>query len=288
VLLLPNAVNGYYRGTRFDWSGVVWCLRYQGHHYFGVWNANSDPLSGNAITGPVEEFTALGYDQAKPGGLFVKPGVGVLRRVGPENYSFNGKYPMVDGGKWTVRTEKRRVTYRHNLKSPLGIAYAYEKRLTLDSKQPVLVLEHQLKNTGTEPIDIQVYDHDFFVIDGTRTGPDMTLHFPFAPTMDKPLLNGARVEGQQVVYDRELADGQTAAANVTTGFSNSAADFHFVVENSRTGVGVEESGDQPVTKIVFWSNPRTVAPEAYFHLTIAPGQTGRWSIRYRFFAHDPV
>jgi hypothetical protein len=291
VVLLPDAQNGYYRGTRFDWSGVVWCLTYKGHNYFGVWNSNTDPRSGNAITGPVEEFygadgrTALGYDQAKPGELFVKPGVGVLRRINEEPYRFNTTYPIVDGGKWTAKSEQRGVTFQHDLNTPLGIAYVYEKKLTLDAKDPVLVIEHAMKNTGKETIDIQVYNHDFFVIDGTRTGPDMTARFPFTPIADpqRALSNGARIEGRQIVYDRELADGQTAATNLT-GFSENASDYRFVVENTKTGVGVEQIGDQPISKLVFWSNPRTVCPEAYVHLTIEPGETGRWSIRYRFFA----
>ena len=291
VVLLPDADKGYYRGARFDWSGVVWCLVYKGHNYFGVWNTRSDPTSGNAITGPVNEFfggdgrTGIGYDQAKPGELFLKPGVGVLRRIDDKPYSINGRYPIVDGGKWSVRTTKGGVTYHQDLKSALG-AYAYEKKLTLDPKQPMLVLDYQMKNTGTTPLDIQMYDHDFFVLDDTHTGPDMSLRFPFTPVLDRPLQNGARVDGNRIVYDRELAEGETAQTNINTGFSGTPADFHFVVENTRTGVGVEETGDQPVTKIVFWSNPKTVAPEAYVHQTIAPGKTGHWSIRYRFYARE--
>jgi hypothetical protein len=30
-LYLPDAAKGYYRGTRFDWSGVIYSLKYQGH-----------------------------------------------------------------------------------------------------------------------------------------------------------------------------------------------------------------------------------------------------------------
>ena len=36
-LYLPDAEDGYYRATRFDWSGVIASLVYQGHNYFGVW-----------------------------------------------------------------------------------------------------------------------------------------------------------------------------------------------------------------------------------------------------------
>ena len=76
VLYLPDAKNGYYRASRFDWSGVVPCLAYKGHTYFGVWFSHYDPMIADAITGPVEVFRsadgALDYDQAKPDGLFVR------------------------------------------------------------------------------------------------------------------------------------------------------------------------------------------------------------------------
>ena len=37
VVYLPDTEKGYYRSTRFDWSGVVPCLTYKGHTYFGIW-----------------------------------------------------------------------------------------------------------------------------------------------------------------------------------------------------------------------------------------------------------
>src|SRR5277367_2879104 len=83
-LYLPDAVNGYYRATRFDWSGVIASLDFQGHSYFGVWFPRYDPLLHDAITGPVEEYrtgdSALGYADAAAGGTFIRIGVGVLRK----------------------------------------------------------------------------------------------------------------------------------------------------------------------------------------------------------------
>src|SRR5580658_6425139 len=83
-LYLPDAANGYYRATRFDWSGVVASLEYQGHKYFGVWFPKYDPKLHDSITGPVEEYrtgiSALGYDDAKAGDTFVRIGVGLLKK----------------------------------------------------------------------------------------------------------------------------------------------------------------------------------------------------------------
>jgi hypothetical protein len=36
-LYLPDPERGFYRGTRFDWSGVIGSLVYRGHNYYGPW-----------------------------------------------------------------------------------------------------------------------------------------------------------------------------------------------------------------------------------------------------------
>lgn len=289
VLYLPDAKNGYYRGTRFDWSGVVGCLAYKGHTYFGPWLPQYDSVSHDSISGPVEDFrsadaeSSLGYDQAKPGEPFVKLGVGVLRRVDDKPFTFSTIYPIVDGGKWTVHASRSAVSFTQELKSPIGIAYVYKKTLKLDAHEPVLILQHELKNTGTETIETQVYNHDFYVLDNAPTGPDMVVRFPFAPKPKEPLTNGARIDAKELVYDRELQGSEFVYTHLD-GFSGALSDFDISVENKKTGVGVEETGDLPISRVVFWSIRSTLCPEAYVHLKIAPGETAHWSIRYRFYA----
>ena len=36
-LYLPDATNGYYQATRFDWAGLVADLEYNGHRFFEKW-----------------------------------------------------------------------------------------------------------------------------------------------------------------------------------------------------------------------------------------------------------
>lgn len=288
VVYLPDPANGYYRGSRFDWSGVVPCLAYQGHTYFGVWFPHYDPLLHDAITGPVEEFrpadgVAWGYDQAKPGEPFVKPGVGVLRRTDDKPYQFSAAYPLVDGGKWAVRSQPASISFTHQLKGPSGFAYVYTKHLRLEKDKPILVLDHELKNTGTASIETDVYDHDFYMIDNAPTGPDMVVRFPFTPQAEPGLDNGARIDGKEIAYGRELLTGETASSALT-GYSNQPSDYDFFIENRKTGAGVEQSGDLPISRLYFWSIRTTVCPEAYVHLKVAPGQSAHWTIRYRFYA----
>src|SRR5580704_16930683 len=147
VVYLPDAQKGYYRSTRFDWSGVVPCLAYKGHTYFGVWFKRYDPLLNDSITGPVEEFrssdglSSINYEEAKPGDLFLKPGVGVLRKVDDSPYKFGFAYPIVDPGKWTVTNTAHSVTFTHTLKGPSGFAYLYEKTLSIEGS--TMTLSHR-------------------------------------------------------------------------------------------------------------------------------------------------
>ena len=36
-IYLPDPERGFYRSTRFDWSGMIAGLEYQGHQYYGPW-----------------------------------------------------------------------------------------------------------------------------------------------------------------------------------------------------------------------------------------------------------
>lgn len=289
-IMLPDSDRGYYRGSRFDWSGVVASLEYKGHDFFGVWFPHYDPRLNDAITGPVEEFrsgntpqgTAIGYDEAKVGGRFLKIGVGVLKKTGDEPYRFGGEYPIVNGGTWVSRPGKDRVEFRQDLKDDSKWGYVYQKTVRLQGDEPELVLEHRLKNTGTETIDTDVYDHDFYVMNGQPTGPDFVVKFPFEVKASGDFHGLAEVRGNQLVYTKELQPRQTATAFLT-GFGSSPKDYDIRVENKKLGIGVRQTSDRPISKINFWSIRTTVCPEAYIHLHVLPGKTVKWTIRYHFY-----
>ena len=143
TLYLPDAEKGYYRSTRFDWSGVIASLEYAGHQFYGPWFTDSDPpiwdfeyrgsgiVTGaqSTITGPAEEFpTPQGFRDARPGDTFVKIGVGVLRRTDEKDYSPFANYEIVDPGNWTSHAETDSVTFKQEVEDPAtGYGYTYQK-----------------------------------------------------------------------------------------------------------------------------------------------------------------
>ena len=285
-LYLPDARNGYYRGTRFDWSGVIHSLRYQGHEYFGTWFERYDPRTHDAITGPVEEFltrdAGLGYEDAKPGGTFIRIGVGTVRKPEEPAYRRFNTYEIVDPGKWTVRTAPDSIEFAHELSSDNGYAYAYRKTVRLAKDKPVLTLEHSLRNTGRRTIETSVYDHNFFVIDGQPTGPESVVRFPFEARASKDLKDLAVVRKDRLVYLKELQKGQSVFTEVE-GFGGTARDYDIRLENGNAGAGVRITGDKPIAKLVFWSIRTTFCPEPYIDLRIEPGGESTWTIAYEFY-----
>jgi hypothetical protein len=278
-IMLPDADKGSYQGTRFDWSGIISSLEYKNHQYFGRWYEKHDPKIHDAITGPVEEFlTSLGYDEAKPGGTFIRIGVGVVRKPEEKAYRRFGTYDIVDGGKRTVRQGKDWIEFTQVL-SP---TYVYKKTLRLTKGKPQLVIEHSLKNTGEKVIDAEQYNHNFFVIDNEVVGPDVAVKFPFDPKPEAELKNGGEVRAQEIVYKRELEKGESVFSELK-GFGETAKDYDFKIENRKSGAGVHITGDQPLEKMVFWSIRTVACPEPYVRIHVPPGAEQKWKITYGFY-----
>jgi hypothetical protein len=284
TLHLPNPQTGYYRGTRFDWSGAVSSLTWNGHEYFGQWFERYEPTIHDAIMGPVEEFltgdAALGYAEAEPGGTFIRIGAGVLRKKVEPAFQRFQTYEIVDHGKWTTNRWKDRIEFVHELGDGKGYAYHYRKTLRL--KGDTLVIDHALENTGTKPIATSVYNHNFFTLDRRVTGPDVVVRFPFKPRADRPLGAGAEIRDRELVFTRELGPKENAFAELS-GFGPVAGHYGFEMENRATGAGVRVTGDRPLTKVIFWSAIKTACPEPYIDASVQPGRTATWQITYTFY-----
>lgn len=289
--MLPDSQNGSYRGTRFDWSGIISSLQFGGHEYFGRWYEHHDPKIHDAITGPVEAFQTndkgLGYDEAKAGGTFIRIGVGTVRKPNEKAYCPYDTYEIVDPGKWTIHKHRDRVEFTQRLTSEEGYAYVYRKTVRLVKGQPQLVLEHSLKNTGHKVIETNQYNHNFFVIDHEVVGPDVVVKFAFTPVPERGFANRAEVHGQEIIFPHEL-EGKNGVFSELTGSSKDVKDYDFRVENLKSGAGVHITSDQPLDKVNFWAINTVASAEPYIQLRIEPGKETRWTVRYDFYKLPPT
>lgn len=297
---LPDAKSGFYRGTRFDWSGVVRSLQYKGHDFFGPWFDRWDPTvhdfiySGNEIVagicsatmGPVEEFRVIGFDQAKPHETFLKIGIGTLRKPDEGPYDNYRTYEIVDPGTWTIEKGSDWISFTQKLEHANGYGYLYSKTLRFVAGQPRMVIEHSLKNTGRLPIETDVYDHNFLVMD--RKGPQKktTLTFPFTVKGSALPSDLAEIKGKQIIY-RKTLEGKEVVATPIQGFSNSPADYDLHVESPAAGIGVQITGDRPIAKMGLWSIRSVVSIEPFIDVSIKPQAEMTWNLTYDFYEVKP-
>jgi hypothetical protein len=282
-LYLPDANNGYYRGARFDWAGVIYDLEYKGHHYFGKWFARYEPTLHDAIMGPVDSFNPIGYDDAKTGEGFLRIGVGILEKPDEPQYTYSKSYKIKDSGKWKVSKKSSSVEFTHVLKDN-KYQYTYTKKLGLTKDKPELIIEYKLKNTGDVTIETDVYNHNFFVMDHEATGPDFIVKFPFTPQGEPTgRVSAGAIEGNAIVYKETLTKGENFAFFPLTGHGSTSSDYDLQVENNKTGMGVRIIGDKPFAKLNFWSAPTTLCPEPFIHIKVEPGKETTWSLRYEFY-----
>ena len=301
-IYLPDANDGFYRSTRFDWSGVIGSLVYKGHEFYGPWFQRVDakvhdfeyvgadvvasPFS--ASVGPTEEFqtngSALGFQEAKPGETFVKIGVGVLRRADATPYDKAKFYELVDPGKWTVKKNGDMVEFTHELTDPATkYGYVYRKVVRLASGKPQMVIEHSLKNTGAKVIQSQVYNHNFLVLDKQAPGPDFTVTFPFQLKARRAPENGVgEIRGNQILYLKTLQDRDRMTTGVE-GWSDSPKDFDIRVENKKVGVGFRVTANRPLASVALWSIRTNVSVEPFIGMTVEQGKEFTWNLTYEYY-----
>ncbi len=287
TVTLPDAKNGYYRSTRFDWSGMVVRAEYNGHTFFDNWKPGHHPDNFEDTTGPAEEYGSpapLGYDEAKPGELFVKIGVGQLQKGDEKRYEFWRPYRIVKPGTWHVITGPDWVEFRQELDGPRGLGYVYAKRVELRKDVPGFAIIHTLKNIGRRPLVTNQYCHNFLFIDGQPVGPSYVVQMPFWPRSK----SGERTQGPIVLHGHEIrlekpiADGQSFYGEFV-GASNQPKDHAIIVENRKTGAGVEITSTRPLAELHFWGVKTAICPEPFIELNVPPGRSQSWTTRYRFF-----
>ncbi len=297
-MYLPDPVNGFYKGARFDWSGIISSVEFAGHAFYGQWFSKIDStvrdvsykdddilVSVNtSALGPAEEFqTPLGYDNAKEGDSFVKIGVGVLKKRDDTRYAFANVYDIVDHGKWTVNKTANSVEFTQELNDKAtGYAYLYKKTIQLSGDKPEMVIQHSLKNTGKLPIKSLVYNHNFTLFDHLPTS-DITVTVPYEVKSTRlPDANAAVITGNRFVYAKAVENTERVTGGLQ-GFGLGASDYDFRIENRKAGTGIRIQGDRPLQNASLWSIRSVVAVEPFIEVAADPGKNFKWQCTYTFY-----
>ncbi|MFT7674643.1 MAG: hypothetical protein ACI845_003060 [Gammaproteobacteria bacterium] len=283
IVLLPDAEKGFYRGKRFDWSGVIGKVIVGDHQFYTTLYENHDPDVHDSISGPAEEFGMfhpMGYAEAAPGESFVKIGVGLLERIDDTAYRFDEDYPFVRRGRWDIDQGRDWIRFEQKLVGERSWSYQYEKVIRLLPGKSELVIEHKLINSGSKKIDLFNYNHNFTLIDDVPFGPDYQVEFPFDFRNTLPNNDIVEFTGNTLSVNEPLGNQalwHPVFEGEDPGHYNAA-----VVHNNRTGASVAFEGDIAISRMVFWAVERAVSVEPFIKLVIEPGQSKQWQTQYRY------
>ena len=290
----PPGKKQLYQGTRFDHAGVVFHVTYKGQDYSTYWFDRfvTDPSDESkypigvqhsccAVSGPVEEFAAVGFDEAGMGGRFLKPGIGIFKRTGDKADQFP-TLPVLNEGKRGFKASGDSARFTQDLDDPQsGYGYSYAKTVTLVRGKPQMTISHLLKNTGKKDIVTTVYCHNFLTL--SPGSEHMVITAPFAWSAEKPLQPElVKLDAKTIRYIAPIPPGVTTIS-LMNGFGNRASDYDFTVTNTKTGFGQRIRGDQPIARINMWSINTTYSLEPYIAISLKPGESKSWAYTYDFF-----
>jgi hypothetical protein len=291
AVILPPGEKAFYRGTRFDQSGVIWSLKFGEQEYFGPWFDAIKPdvrdlafapggvqVGDNSGTiGPAEEYTPIGYDEAAPGGRFLQIGVGVVTRPDDRAFDRFRLYQIADPGRWRTTSTRSSVTMEHTAAQG-DYGYVYEKTIRLVPGQPQMTITHRLRNTGRKAIVSSMYNHNFLTLDPGNANIVVTLPFPATAPKPPPRL---ALEGNTVRWPNPLVERESASV-LLHDESRPPQPYDVKVVSARTGAGFRVTSDAPITRFNLWSIRTVMAVEPYNAVHVAPGAEQRWTYNYTF------
>lgn len=270
-LLLHEPEDGFYRGTRFDRSGVAGGISWHGIQLADSWFEHYDPYAHDAVQGPAEEFTPIGFEAAAPGEIFIKPGVGKLLRPDQAPYDRFRLYEISDPGIWSVNSGPDRAEFRHLIP---GI-YDYRKEIALCGPS-CFEIRHRLEAIG-DPLSCEVYNHNFWTMGMTAVGPSRLIDFPFAPAGNwRAEYDSVGFTASGVRFSRIIKKGESVYTGDIHIASGTGMPYNMSVADN--GVRIHIEGDAPVTRTVLWANHRVACLEPYNDVKTPFS----WTVRYTY------
>lgn len=268
-----------YKGTRFDWTGMIKEVILDNAHKFASKESLVEGI-GSGGEGFYNEFgieEPIGYDDAKIGETFPKIGVGLLKKESKKDYDFFHTYE-VEPFEIEIKETNNSLELTSNTKGTRGYSAKYVKKISLEEDE--MIIEYYLKNTGDKDIDTTEYCHNFTNVDDNPMGPDYEIEFSYPIDVDpKTIVGNFRVNNNKIQWDEAVKD--TVYCKLKN-FSKESGQY-FQVIHKPSGVGYRETSHFVLERVAIWGMSHVISPEAFVKIKISPGEEQTWKRVYKFF-----
>lgn len=274
-----------YQFSRFDWTGKITAVKFK-----GVPVSTQEKMNGNGVNiygkGFYNEFgieIPIGFDEIKEGEYFPKIGVGSLRKEG-EAYGFSKAYEIQPANFNVIADINKLIV---ECESQIVNGYSYVLRKEIELLESSFVVRYHLRNTGVKTITTNEYTHNFLAINKELMGSDYSLKFPFdlKPELFEATINPegkVEVDMKQITF-KDTPEEQFFYGDLT---GNKMVDAHWELINTKSKIGISETGSFKTNKINLWGWKHVISPELFFDINLKAGKTTEWSRTYKLFELD--
>lgn len=271
-----------YHGPRFDWSAFITQVTLDGRDTFCTPESlqAGEGSGGQGLCNEFGIFRPIDYDSTAPGEYFPKPGVGLLRRLDDEPYSFAGHYP-IEPFPLHVEQAADAVTFQFEPLPCRGYEVRLKKTMRLAANE--LGIEYQLENVGTEVICTHEYNHNFLAINGAVPGPDYELKLDDGLELrHQPVF--LRQEGNLVRWTETVQ--QPSICRTANHLGHRSENAAWQLRHLPSGASVSETLSAPLKRLSLWCAPHVVCPEVFLDIALPAGETMGWTRKYRFWNEE--
>jgi hypothetical protein len=273
---------------------VAWA-EWSGHTFFGSLhapphrpNANDDTAgtAGEFGMGPhTDNPPPIGYEDAAPGEPFLKIGVGRLARVEEPLYNFGALYRIIQPASWEIHHGERSIRFLSEDGPVRGHAYRYTKTVELSDSAPTFSVRHTLENTGSTAIAQTHYCHNFLRIDDTPIGSAYSIELPFTPKLSNASGDILEPRGKSIGLSRQPGPGEGFIARIE-GHDVDAGHNQLLVRCGAASLRI--TGSEPMRFLQVFGTDRTICPEPFVRIELAPGAGMTWTIKYDLLESERV
>ena len=265
-----------YRGSRYDWTGIVKQVTLEGEHTFFL-PEQIEGMGGRGLVGVYEFRDDTLYKEAELADRSPLIGVGLLKKPDPDNFCFWRAYDVLPFHRTWSLTEKG-VTFETFPQLCQGVAIRQTKELILEDN--ALVIRQTIRNVGQRAVALQEFNHNFFCFDNAPIDKNYVLKLPYKPMVD--VRRGRISLGYGDLSLDEMDPGDDTAAFVLHGYEKLQGSS-FALENRAVGLGVSVEEDFDSIRSYNWVCRKAFCPETFCGLDLEPGEEKTFTRKYTFY-----
>lgn len=274
-----------YRGSRFDWNGVVSQAKFRGVTLLGQEKPpfqRNPSIFGRGLHNEFGIKKCIGYDDCAVGEWFPKIGTGWLRKD-EKPYFFYTQYALEPLSFDCEVSGKTEALFTCDSGERNGYAYRYEKRISLEDS--LFRIRYSLENTGAKTLETDEYVHNFLCIGRRRMDEGYSLSFPWK--LDPARFVETNNPDGVLSFDENRIDviGQTDNQFYIGGASEGVTEADglcasWTLTDNRRKIMLSENGSFVPSGVHVWGWKSVISPEVFFPFRVEPGNLMTWERAY--------